>query len=169
MHLCEKAYQSTKYLKEQDFSNKQILSLHQFSLRSNGVMTLNIVIDYFSKNKNLQKNNNNFAHRLIFIAHQHKQGKGEFPYLIEQALKKWPMGYDGILGDNGISEDKIFNLELERNLYMPTCSDLENTYRKFLNPNENIEESHLFDLYEKNTNKQLSDNWRDKLKGKCFS
>lgn len=53
-------------------------------------------------------------------------------------------------------------------LYMPDCIDLENTYQKYCQPNEEISEDKLFDLYEQNTDKELMLDWRNELNGKCF-
>ena len=70
--------------------------------------------------------------------------------------------------------DRLFNSEKGVDLskksggYLPTCNDLENTYRQICKPNEEISEDKLFDLYEQNTDKELVPDWRNELIGKCF-
>ena len=90
MHICEQVINSAKYLEENGFTQKQLSSLHHFSLDGRDE-TFNSLEKYFSENKNLHDRNTNLANRLIFVADQYKQKKGTFSQLIEQALEKWPL------------------------------------------------------------------------------
>lgn len=90
MHICEQVVNSAKYLEENGFSQKQLSSLHHFSLDGRDE-TFNSLEKYFSENKNLHERNTNLANRLIYVADQYKQKKGTFSQLIGQALEKWPL------------------------------------------------------------------------------
>jgi hypothetical protein len=70
------------------------------------------------------------------------------------------------IDSKSIAHDGLLNKESDE--YLPTCKDLENIFMKKFSPNQSIDESQLFDLFEKETDKQLSSNWRKELKGKCF-
>jgi len=90
MHICEQVVNSAKYLEANGFTQKQLSSLHHFSLEG-GEETFRSLEKYFSEKKNLQERNTNLANRLIFVADQYKQKKGTFSQLIEQVLVKWPL------------------------------------------------------------------------------
>jgi hypothetical protein len=90
MHICEQVVNSAKYLEESGFTQKQLSSIHHFSLVGRDE-TFRRLEKYFSENKNLQKRNTDLANRIIFVADQYKQNKGSFSKLIDQALEKWPL------------------------------------------------------------------------------
>ena len=90
MHICEQVVKSAKYLEENGFTQKQLSSLHHFSLEGREE-TFRRLEKYFSENKNLHERNTNLANRLIFVADQYKQNNGTFSELIGQALEKWPL------------------------------------------------------------------------------
>jgi len=90
MHICEQVVNSAKYLEENGFTQKQLSSLHHFSLDGKDE-TFRSLGKYFSENKELQERNTNLANRLIYVADQYKQKKGTFSELIKQALEKWPL------------------------------------------------------------------------------
>lgn len=99
MHICEQVVTSANYLEDNGFTQKQLSSLHHRSLVG-GEENFSSLLKYFSINKNLQKKNANLANRIIFIADQHKQKKGTFSQLIEQALEKWPLSSNKPITDN---------------------------------------------------------------------
>ena len=90
MHICEQVINSAKYLEENGFTQKQLSSLHHFSLDGRDE-TFRSLEKYFSVNKELQDRNTNLANRLMYVADQYKQNNGAFSELIEQALEKWPL------------------------------------------------------------------------------
>lgn len=90
MHICEQVVMSAKYLEDNGFTQKQLSSLHHFSLDGKDE-SFSSLLKYFSVNKNLQERNTNLANRIIYVANQYKLNKGTFSQLIEQALEKWPL------------------------------------------------------------------------------
>ena len=99
MHICEQVVTSTKYLENNGFTQKQLSSLHHFSLEGKDER-FGSLLKYFSVNKNLQEKNSNLANRIIFVADQYKQKKGTFSQLIDQALDKWPLSSNEPIKDN---------------------------------------------------------------------
>lgn len=90
MHICEQVVASARYLKDNGFTQKQLSSLHHFSLEGKDE-SFSSLLNYFSVNKNLQERNTNLANRIIYVAKQYKENKGTFSQLIDQALDKWPL------------------------------------------------------------------------------
>lgn len=90
MHICEQVVNSAKYLEDNGFTQKQLSSLHHFSLDGKDE-SFSALLNYFSVNKNLQERNTNLANRIIYVANQYKLNKGNFSQLVEQALGKWPL------------------------------------------------------------------------------
>ena len=64
--------------------------MHHFSLKGRDI-SFGQVKNYFGSNKNLQDRNITFGNRIIYVADQHKQGKGGLSQLIKDALAKWPL------------------------------------------------------------------------------
>lgn len=90
MHICEQLVNSTQYLEEHGFTQKQLSSLHHFSLKGREVRYRELS-RYFGNNIELKIRNFNFANRVVYVAGQHKQGESNFSRLISQALEKWPL------------------------------------------------------------------------------
>jgi len=92
MHICEQLLNSTQYLEKHGLTQKQLSSLHHFSLKGREV-SFNGLYKYFAINKELQKRNSNFANRVIFVANHYKQNQVNYSHLISQALEKWPLAW----------------------------------------------------------------------------
>ncbi len=72
-------------------SQQQLSTLHHFSLKDREE-TFNSTLRYFGENKELRRNNLNYANRLKFVAAEHCRTGKSFNLLIQQALGKWPLG-----------------------------------------------------------------------------
>ena len=113
MHICEKMIESSKYLKENGFSENQLTELHH-SYLSGGKETFNALNKYYSVNKNLGKKNTDYINRVIFVADNYKNNKGSFSKLILEALEKWPLS-----DDSEKTKDKVIKRtrKIEENNY----------------------------------------------------
>ena len=89
MHICEQIVKSSKYLEDRGMIQKQLSSLHHFSLKGRDI-SFSLTNNYFGVNKNLQSRNTNFGNRIIYVSSQYRQNKGSFSQLIKQAVEKWP-------------------------------------------------------------------------------
>ena len=90
MNICEQLLNSAQHLEEHGLTQKQLSSLHHFSLKGREV-SFKELHSYFGVDKELQSRNSNFANRVIYVASKYKQNKGNFSQLIEQALEEWPL------------------------------------------------------------------------------
>lgn len=90
-HLCEQLVAAAKYLESKGMTTRQLSKLHHFSLKGREV-TFQEAYRYFGTRKELGKTNADYAERLRFVADNHKLGRESFSSLIEQALRKWPLG-----------------------------------------------------------------------------
>jgi hypothetical protein len=90
MHSCERIVEAAKYLEANGFTQKQLSSIHHFSLKGRDV-TFAEAYRYFGVNRELGEKNLAYAERLAFIADQYKAKAGRFSDLIAQTLKKWPL------------------------------------------------------------------------------
>lgn len=81
MHICEQIVNSSKYLEAQGLTQNQLSSLHHFSLNGRDT-SFSSTNNYFGANKNLQERNTKFGNRIIFVANQYKQGKGNFTRML---------------------------------------------------------------------------------------
>jgi hypothetical protein len=90
VHSCERIVEAAKYLEASGFTQKQLSSIHHFSLKGRDV-TFATAYKYFGEHKDVKERNLAYAERLAFIAEQYKAKAGRFSDLIAQALKKWPL------------------------------------------------------------------------------
>jgi predicted transcriptional regulator len=90
MHVCEQVVSAAKFLEKSGLTQKQLTSLHHFSLQGKEER-LSSLIKYFSVNKNLRDRNIDLANRIIFVANRYRLNNGTFSQLIKQALEKWPL------------------------------------------------------------------------------
>jgi hypothetical protein len=90
MHICEQAIKAAKYLEENGFDQQRLSRIHHFSLKDDEI-TYARLYSYFSENNNLQRKNENFANRLIFIADSYRNRAGNFTELINSSLEQWPL------------------------------------------------------------------------------
>jgi len=89
-HICEQLIEDARYLKLAGMSQQHLSTLHHFSLKDREE-TFTSTLKYFGENKDLRRNNTNYANRLKFVAAEHRRtGKG-FNSLVAQALAKWPL------------------------------------------------------------------------------
>ena len=88
-HLCEQLVAAAQYVATARMSKKQLSRLHHFSLKGREV-TFAEAYRYFGTNRELGKNNTNYAERLKYVATKHKEGGKNLDSLIDQALKQWP-------------------------------------------------------------------------------
>jgi hypothetical protein len=90
MHSCKKIVDAAKYLEANGFTQKQLSSIHHFSLKGRDVSFAE-AYRYFGQNKELKDRNLAYGERLAFIAERYKAKAGRFSELIVQALGKWPL------------------------------------------------------------------------------
>jgi hypothetical protein len=89
-HVCEQLVDAARYLQASGMSQRQLSEMHHFSLKGREI-SFSGIYSYFGENKSLKQNNANFAARIIFIANDHRHGRGSFDRLIETALSRWPL------------------------------------------------------------------------------
>ncbi|PZO18229.1 MAG: hypothetical protein DCF26_08355 [Burkholderiales bacterium] len=87
-HLCERVIDSADYLERQGMTVQQLRSMHHPMTR---LETYSATYRYFGIIKDLKRLNADYAHRLIFVAGQHRLGLGGLSTLIEKALVRWPI------------------------------------------------------------------------------
>ena len=90
MHSCKRIVEAAKFLEANGFTQKQLSSIHHFSLKGRDV-TFTTAYKYFGEGKELKDRNLAYADRLDFIAKEYKAGSGTFSDLIAIALRKWPL------------------------------------------------------------------------------
>jgi hypothetical protein len=90
MHSCKRIVEAAKFLEDNGFTQKQLSSIHHFSLKGREV-TFATASKYFGENKELMDKNLAYADRLDFIAKEYKAKAGTFSELIAIALQKWPL------------------------------------------------------------------------------
>ena len=90
MHICQKLIEAFRFLKASGFTQKQLSSIHHFSLKGSDE-TYAATLRYFSISKELRRRNQEYANRLIFIAEKYRAKAGRFADLIDATLQKWPL------------------------------------------------------------------------------
>jgi len=88
--ICKQLVEDAHYLESVGMSREQLSQLHHSSLNG-GMESFGGTYSYFGKSKSLRQNNIDYAERLRFVADKHKQGEHGIAFLIQQALRKWPL------------------------------------------------------------------------------
>ncbi len=140
MHILPQLISSTKYLEKQGLSQRQLSSMHHFSLNKKEV-SFKATYKYFGgeKKRPLQANNTLFAKRVIYVAEQHKLKNTCFSQLIDEALIKWPLGKQLQCESQVALPNQDDNaLERIRNANLPDSTTISGIYIVTLNNSEPI-------------------------------
>jgi hypothetical protein len=80
------------YLATQGLSAADLSSLHHFALKGRAISFAQAA-DYFGVSKELRDRNDAFAHRVLFVAQQHRHQPQPWDPLLAEARRRWPFGF----------------------------------------------------------------------------
>lgn len=87
-HICEQLVDAASYLQRQGMPVELLRKLHHPQKRPEQFA---YTLKYFSQNKNLGALNRAYADRVLFVADEHRKGRGSFEKLVAGALRQWPL------------------------------------------------------------------------------